>query len=161
DPGAHVVKVSADGWESAESKFNVAEGGSATVPITLKKSAAAPVAAVPGAAPAQPETTPATSSSMANADTGVSSSGSSQKTIGWVALAVGAAGLATGAITGFIALGKHSDLQNSCPNNTCPSDKQSDVDSFHTMGTISTIGFIVGLAGAGAGTVLILTAPKN
>jgi hypothetical protein len=28
------------------------------------------------------------------------------------------------------------------------------------MGTISTVGFIVGLVGAGAGVVLLVTAPK-
>nr|AYC79505.1 hypothetical protein [uncultured bacterium] len=159
DPGAHVVRVSADGWENAEQKFNVVEGGSATVPITLKKAAAAPIAAVPATAQPTTTTAPATDTT-ASADTGVASH-SSQKTIGWVVLGVGAAGLVTGAVTGFLALGKHSDLENSCPNNTCTSAQQSDIDSFHTMGTISTIGFIAGLVGVGAGTVLILTAPKT
>jgi hypothetical protein len=163
DPGAHVVKATAEGYEPAEMRFSVAEGGSANAALTMKKASSVAVAPVPGPAPAGPSTTPApaTSSSMApeNADTGVSTK-SSQKTFGWVALGVGGAGLAVGAITGLLAIGKHSDLKDACGDNPCPADKQSDVDSFHTMGTISTIGFIVGGVGVAAGTVLLLTAPK-
>jgi hypothetical protein len=164
DPGAHIVKASAEGWENVESKFTVAEGGATTVPLTMKKAAAAPIAAAPVPSPAQPASAtagqaPADSMSTAGGDTGVAK-GSSQKTIGWVVLGVGGLGLAAGAVTGFLALNKHSDLQNTCPNGTCPASAQGDVDSFHTMGTISTIGFIVGAAGVATGIVLIATAPK-
>ena len=49
---------------------------------------------------------------------------------------------AVGAITGFIALGKHGDLNDKCPGGTCPASAQSDVDGYKSMGTISTIGFL-------------------
>ena len=167
DPGAHVVKATADGFEPAETKFSVAEGGSAIAALTMRKSAVAagPVPAVvpataPGAAPVAGTTTPSDTAMTGSADTGVSSK-SSQKTIGFVALGVGGAALAVGAVTGLLALGKHSTLQDACPNGVCPAGQQSDLDSYHTMGTISTIGFIAGGAGVIAGTVLILTAPKS
>ena len=89
------------------------------------------------------------------------SGGSPNRTYALVAFGVGGAGLIVGAITGFIAMGKHSDLEGKCPDGKCPADTQSDVDSYKSMGTISTIGFIVGGIGAAAGAVLWFTAPKE
>jgi hypothetical protein len=163
DPGTHVVKATADGWDPGETKFTVADAGTATASLVLKKSAAgatAVVAPVPGPSPTgQPAATPA--SSPATAEVSTSSGGSTQRTLGIVGMALGGASLAAGAITGFMALGKHSDLTNKCPNNTCTSDVQSDVDSYHSLGTISTITFIAGGVLAGGGAVLFFTAPKG
>ena len=39
--------------------------------------------------------------------------------------------------------------------------KQSDVDSYHLLGTLSTVGFVVGGVGAAAGVVLLLVQPKH
>ena len=60
-----------------------------------------------------------------------------------------------------MAMGKHSDLQDKCPNGKCSSDVQSDVDSYHSLGTISTIGFIAGGVLAAGGAVLFFTAPSS
>jgi hypothetical protein len=108
----------------------------------------------PGGAPA---TGPAAGADVSTTP----SNGSGQRTIGLVAMGVGGAGLAVGAITGFMALGKHSDLQDKCPNGKCPADVSSDVDSYHSLGTISTIGFIAGGVLAAGGAVLFFTAPKS
>jgi hypothetical protein len=78
-----------------------------------------------------------------------------------VAFGVGGAGLLVGGITGFLAMGKKSDLDKVCTNGTCPPSAQSDLDSYHSMGMISTIGFIVAGVGAAAGVVLLVTQPKN
>jgi hypothetical protein len=91
----------------------------------------------------------------------VAKSGGSNKTLAIVALGVGGVGIVVGAVTGFLAIGKHSDLADACPGGKCTSDKQSDIDSYKTMGTISTVGFIVGVVGLGAGAVLWFTAPKE
>ncbi len=158
DPGTHTVRAEASGYKPAEATFQVAEGGNAEAKLKMEKSAETPVAAapVPGTQPApQPEQKPADVS----VDTG--KGGSSNKTLAVVALGVGGVGLAVGAVTGILAMGKHGDLESACPNGTCPSDKQSDVDGYKTMGTISTVGFIVGAVGIGAGVVLWLTAPKE
>jgi len=80
-----------------------------------------------------------------------------------VAFGVGGAGLVVGAITGIIALGKAGDLKDQCTagKSSCPPTAQSDIDSYKSVGTISTIGFIVAGVGGVAGVVLLLTAPKD
>ena len=83
------------------------------------------------------------------------------RTFAYVAFGVGGAALLVGAVTGILAIGKHGDLKDACPDATCPSTKQSDVDSYKTMGTISTVGFVVGGVGVAAGAILLLTAPKQ
>jgi hypothetical protein len=159
DPGAHVVRASADGYDPGETKFTVADAASANAALTLNKSALAAAAAPPPTgAPADTGAQPATPPA---GDTGAAPSGGSPlRTVGLVGMGVGAAGLAVGAITGFMAMGKHSDLSDKCPNGKCSSDVQSDVDSYHSMATISTIGFIAGGVLAAGGAVLFFTAPK-
>jgi hypothetical protein len=84
------------------------------------------------------------------------------RTAGWVALGVGAAGVALGAITGIYVAAKHGDLSDQCPiNNTCDQSLESQVNTYHTMRTLSTVGFIVGGIGAAAGVTLLLTTPKS
>jgi hypothetical protein len=77
-----------------------------------------------------------------------------------VAFGVGGAGLVLGAITGGIALGDHSSLSNKCGGG-CPASAQGDLDSYHLMGTLSTVGFIVAGVGAATGAVLLLVQPKE
>jgi hypothetical protein len=163
DPGSHVVKATADGFAPAELKFSVVEGGTATAQLTLEKvssvaasgpASGAPIAGVSPAAGATGSDTVVTST-----DTG--SGRVPSKTIGIIALGVGAAGLATGAITGLMAMGKASDLKDRCVNGACPADQQSNIDSYKTFGLVSTIGFVVGAVGAGAGIYFLATAPKE
>jgi hypothetical protein len=151
DPGSHVVKAEAPGFKPAETSFQVAESGAAEAKLKLEKSADAPVAA----APSQPA--PHDASGPVDVGTGKSS----RKTLALAALGVGGAGLIFGTITGVIAMGKHSDLEGQCPDGKCPNGVSGDVDSYKTMGTLSTIGFIVGGVGVAAGAVLWFTAPKS
>ena len=88
------------------------------------------------------------------------------RTLGFIGIGVGGAGLLVGVITGIIASGKHSDLSSSpCATKPCSSNDattfNSDLDSYHSIGTISTVAFIVGGVAAAAGVVLIVTAPKK
>lgn len=178
DPGKHVVAASATGLITSEATVTLAEGKSESVTLELKPRqaepppvvAAAPAAKPPVAAPvvppiaqvapapippAQPDPTPDQ----------IKGNGSTQKTVGVIALGVGAAGLLMGGITGGLALGKHSDITQSCPDGHCPPDQKSniqpEIDSYNTMGAISTVGFIAGGVLAATGVVLILTAPKK
>jgi hypothetical protein len=145
DPGSHVVRARAPGYKEAQATFQVAESGVAEAKLRLEKD--------PNAAPEPVETKPG----QMNVDT----KSSSNTTLALVAYGVGGAGLVFGAITGLIALGKRSDLEGTCPSDRCPAAAQDDVDSYRTMGTLSTVGFIVAGVGAAAGTVLLLTAPKK
>lgn len=154
DPGPHTVKASAEGYTPAEATFTVAEAGNAEAKLTLEKAPGAVAGA--GPAPSLGGTEPP----PPGADTG-GKSGSGQRTAALVAFGVGGVGLVVGAITGLVAMGKASDLDAACPNGLCPSDKQSDVDGYKTMGTLSTVGFIVAGVGGAAGAVLWFTAPKE
>ena len=62
-------------------------------------------------------------------------------------------GVGVGAVTGLMSWSKTSELQDVCPNNRCPADKQSEIDSTKSLGTIANIAFIAGGVGAGIGVV--------
>jgi hypothetical protein len=149
DPGQHVVRATGDGYGAAEKQLTIAEGGAEKLTFALEPGAAptAPVATATAPTPAPDAPTTAPRSSM-------------QRTLGFVALGVGGAGLALGAVTGILAIGKHGSLSDACKDGVCPPSSQGDLDGYHTVGTLSTIGFIAGGVGLGAGVVLLLTAPK-
>jgi hypothetical protein len=156
DPGTHVVKATAQGYQPAETSFTVDEGASAKAALEMKPDASA------SAAPAGGAVTTTAGGATPGADTqGGAHGGSMQRTLGWVALGVGAAGLITGTIAGILVLSQHSDLSTQCSTGTCDPSHSSDLDSYHTKGTISTVGFVVGAVAAAGGAVLLLTAPKK
>jgi hypothetical protein len=167
DPGTHTVKATADGCKPGETSFTVAEGKEAEAPVKLEKAAGAtagtppPTNPPPGNPPPgnPPPGNPPPSNPPPGADTGTGG-GSTQKTLGFVALGVGGVGLIAGAITGIIASGKASDLKAVCTNGICPASQDGNINSYKTVGAISTAGFIVGGVGIAAGLVLIFTAPK-
>jgi len=166
DPGNHVLHVSAQGYKPADLNFPVTSGSNIDQPILLEKDLSAPppppapapgpatnatpAAAPPGAPPPTAESTPAPSNKGSIAP--------------WIAFGVGGVGLVVGAITGGLALGDHSTLASECGSGSCPSNNskdQSDLSSYHTMGALSTVGFIVAGVGAAAGVILLIAAPKS
>lgn len=148
NPGTHVVKVTADGFKATTVNVNVTEGANADAPVTLEKDVGAPLSS-PAAAPAPgPVDQPP-----------AQSSGSSPWP--WVAFGVGGAGLGLGIVTGIVAMGQHSDLASACKGGSCGPAQKGELDSYHTMGTLSTIGFIVGGVGAAAGVTLLVLRPKT
>jgi hypothetical protein len=76
-----------------------------------------------------------------------------------VALGVGAAGVLAGGITGVMAMGKKSELDDSglCRDGKCAPAAHDDVDSLDTLRTISTVSFVVGAIGVGTGVTLLVT----
>ena len=59
-------------------------------------------------------------------------------------------------------LGKKSTVENNCPDQRCRSQADLDAaDSGKTLSLVSTITFAVGVAGIGAGAVLVLTGGKR
>jgi hypothetical protein len=156
DPGAHVLKVSADGYKPAELHFTVNEGGSVNEPVTLEKAPNAP----PPTTTTTPPPSTTTSTTPPTTTTPPPAASHSMNPLPIVAFGVGGAGLVLGVITGGIALGDHGNLSNKCTNG-CPASESSDLSSYHTMGAISTVGFVVAGVGAAAGVILLLTAPKE
>lgn len=92
--------------------------------------------------------------------TGVAqASGNTRRTLAFVALAAGGAGLLVGGVAGGLALGKRGSLEDSgkCVGDACLPSAQDDVDSLDTLRSVSTIGFIAGGVLATTGVVLLLT----
>jgi hypothetical protein len=156
DPGSHVLHASADGYAAADQNVQVPVGGAVDAPLTLVRAAGAPAVVAPAtAAPpsATPASTPAPAPAPAGSDAATPSSGGSIWP--WVAFGAGGAGLVVGGIAGGLALSKHSDLASKC-NSGCGPAQWGDVDSYNTLGLVSTVGFVVAGVGAAAGVTLLL-----
>ncbi len=133
NPGAHTLIVHAKDREDSSQTISIAEGESKVVRLLVGAPKKA-VAAAPVFGPA-PE-------------------GESRGTSPLVYIGFGAAiaGVAVGTITGLLAFGKASTAKTECPNvNDCSPAGTDAVGSGRTLGTLSTIGFVVGGVGAAVG----------
>jgi hypothetical protein len=143
DPGKRVVRASAPDFEPASQTVSIKEGQEQVVTLVLKRVETRPEAPAPKPVEAPP---PEHHASRVPA---------------WIAFGVGGAGLVVGSVTGIMAISLHSDLSSKCPDDNCPNNLHSDVTRFHTLGTVSGIGFGVAVAGAATGTVLLLTGASS
>jgi hypothetical protein len=158
NPGAHQIKVSV-GAQQIERQVTLKEAEKKRESIDLKASdgaGAAPTTATATTAPS-PSTSAATE---ATADTGGSGS---RKTLAFVALAAGGAGLVVGGVSGVLAIGKRGSLEDSgsCQGDVCLPSQRGDVESLDTLRTVSSIGFIAGGVLATTGLVLLLTSKSE
>ena len=154
DVGSHSVEATAAGHKPFKTSVTVSKDGE-NVEVSVPKLEAEPVARE--AAPAPKPAEPAPVAPKTDGD------GSGQRTVGFIVGGVGVAGLAVGAITGLLAMGKSSDAKASCANDG-PCADRSAVDaseSARTLGLVSTIGFIAGGVALAAGAALVFTAPKE
>jgi len=95
--------------------------------------------------------------------------GKGRRTLAYASFAVSGVGLALGATTGILWLKARDDIKSSCggglvcqPQSETEQERlEADKRRYDTFGTISVIGFGVGLAGAVTGTALLLTQPKE
>jgi hypothetical protein len=76
-----------------------------------------------------------------------------------VAYGVGVAGLGVFGVTGILAINKITDVRSRCQNTLCPPDEGENIDAARTLGTVSTIGLVVGGAGLATGTFLLFARP--
>ena len=144
DPGFPEVSVSAPGYEGFKQTVTVGPGEEKSLEVTLKKLPEAATVPVPPAADAyRPR-------QKSGARRGVS----------YVMLGLGSAGFVAGAVTGGLALRKRSDLSAECVGELCRSSSKKKISTYHLYGTVSAASLAVGVAGLGAGLVLLLTEPK-
>ncbi len=156
EPGTREV-VGRRGSEEVRVKVELAEGEQKKASLVFGASPA-PIPAVPALAPTSepPTSAPASVAPEPTKD------GKLQRTAGYVSLGVGGAGLLFGTVTGIFTMLKDGDLDDGgCRGNECYVDQKSEVDSFNTYRTLSTVGFVVGLVGTAAGATLLLTAPNS
>jgi len=157
NPGARVITASAEGFVPKQLEPTLAEG--ADVELTLElvpvPKPAPVVVVVPPPAP-NPNEQENEQRSKRN------------RTLSYVAFGVSGVGLAVGATTGILWLKARSDIKDSCGSLSCEASTDSEASRYadqqqryDTYGTLSAIGFAVGIAGAATGVTLILLEPKS
>jgi hypothetical protein len=156
DPGQYTIRVqAADAPQPVEQGIALAAGDNKKVTLEITRVPKEP-AKESGAAvdPGYPH----------DGDKG----GSGTRTIGWIAIGVGAASLVGSGITFLLYNGAKSDLEEACGadfENTCPRSKEAErndaVDQGKLMGTLSPVFLGVGVVGIGAGVALLLTSPSK
>jgi hypothetical protein len=144
NPGHHVVIARVVGGGRREATVDVREGASQEVVLALPQQA---VAQTPSSATSAPAPPPPPSRSHA---------------LAWVGFSIAGAGIATGAVTGLLAMSKLNAARTAgCVGNECPPSTYPDLDSAGTFATVSTVGFIVGGAGAALGVVGLLVGGRG
>jgi hypothetical protein len=127
DPGEHRLEGRAPGAEVAEQRIVVREG--VTMPVSLRleplREKVVVVTRGLGLAP------------------------------GLVTLGLGLAGVATGAVTGAMALERVDELEQLCGGFTCPTAALSERDQVTTLATASTASFIAGGVSLAASALLL------
>jgi hypothetical protein len=163
NPGTHVVTATADGFEPATMTLSIAGGQEQTVALALDTPSAAPPPAVHAAGgPASEVKAAKRAALVAPHDDARGSQGSALRPIGIVAISIGGAGLLLGGVTGGLAIATHGNLASECPGGGCASSSgQADLSKYRTMGTLSTIGFVVGGAGIVSGVAFLLATPAG
>lgn len=165
DPGSHIVRATAQGYDSGDVSVDVTEGQREEVVAEVSATGEPTSAAAPP--PQQPAAGSATTADMSTdqmADTGGAPSG--LRTGSYIALGVGVVGLGVGTV---FALGAKSDADEAdklCGGNrsNCEVDEgTSDArkvnklnDDSGSKKTLSIVGFLVGGAGIGTGIALFV-----
>jgi len=157
NPGAHTLEARDAHGRVAAARFELAEG-ERNKPVKLVFAADAPGAAATSTrapseaanAPGTPRTVAAAASNPATDDVGVT------------LLSSAGAGLVVGAVTGWMAASKLSEIRANCVGNHCARSDEAKGDEVETLALVSTIGFVVGGASAGAwGLHVILRSPAR
>jgi tetratricopeptide (TPR) repeat protein len=139
NPGTRQVRAEADGYLPYKESFDVAESETKAITVLLSE-----------APPEKPAEKP-----VVEKDEG---SGNTKKTLGYVSLAVGGAGLVVGTAMGLAARSTKNELDSSCLNNVCSDNERDLYDKGKTQANIATAGFVVGGIGLGLGAFFLLTA---
>ncbi len=149
DPGPHTFRFEVAGQPPFDRAFVIAEGAK----DRQEKIVMGP-----------PASTPAATQATAPGPSVHGSSGSSQRTVGWVIGGAGVLGVAAGSVFGLMASSKWSASQSDCASMTnCPhpSTAVSEHDAAASDGTISTIAFIAGGTAVAVGVLLEVLAPHD
>jgi hypothetical protein len=127
DPGEHTVKVRAPGHEDREYTFSIKEGESRELSLEL-----GPLA------PQKPAT-------------------ASKPVLPWVLLGVGAAGIVGGVVTSVMIDADDKTVADHCVDKRCDPTGLDAANRGQTLLWVNAASFGVGVAGVGAGLILLLT----
>ena len=98
-------------------------------------------------------------------DWAMSSDSSGWRTVGWLAVGLGGAGLISSGALAIVANGKRDGFEDQCPDNVCPlgvpQSVRDDVESYNSLRTISTVGWIASGALMVGGFGLLIALPDG
>jgi hypothetical protein len=173
DPGAHKITATAPGKLPWETQAQATEGKTARVSIPRDlPNAAAPVAAATVTPIGPPATvTPAPQSGVTSASfTSTTESfpppvieerGTTQRTLGWIAMGLGAAGLGVGGAFGISSMSNRDEARQYCNGDVCNAQGIALRADAIRDGNVSTVTMIAGGATLAGGLLLVLTAPRG
>ncbi len=107
----------------------------------------------PGAAKESPTAALAPDSPAPDSQPPKSAESATVSPLVWVGFGIGAVGLVLGSITGGVSFSQAQELQDTCADNTCPSNRQGDVDEMLALAHVSTVSFVIAGVGATIGVV--------
>jgi hypothetical protein len=159
NPGKHRVEGSRGGRLIAE-EVTLAEGQLLALVLHF---ANAPQAQTPSGADGMTGPVPAAPAPVDQGSRTSEDARATRRTLGWVGIGVGTAGLVVGGVAGVLVLSRRSSLDDhGCSDGHCYADQSNRVDAYNQARTVSTIGFAVGGVGLAGGLVLLLTGlPKD
>ncbi|WP_434042470.1 MULTISPECIES: tetratricopeptide repeat protein [Sorangium] len=154
DPGNHTIVARWSDGRQTDATVTIGEGARKVVRLEPPPDTGAPPPATAvSTAPQAPSPPP---------DTASAPSSSGRRTLAFVVGGVGAAALGGSLLTGGLALGTKGDLEEECPTPSQCSERGMSLRSRgQTLTTTGTVLGALGLAGIGAGVVLLLTAPEQ
>jgi hypothetical protein len=147
DPGPRRIAATANGYLPKEISVTMPEGGERAVTLDLETDpGAVPVLLRPEKPKKAPVPPPKPEPKPSNG-------------LAYAAIGLGGAGLAVGAVTGIVALGKRSDLKNKyyCAGSHCDPAAQPTIDAYHRYGIVSGVGFGVGLVSSVIGVWMLVS----
>jgi len=153
DPGAHTLAVVAPERVPSKQEITLREGETREIEL---EPGAPERAQWPTVTESKPQGQPEAPAPPAD-DGG-------RRTMALVIGGIGVAGLAAGAVTGLMAFSAAGTYKDNCNQTTGACQSATGVDaasSGKTLSTISTVSFLVGAAGVGAGAYLWLTSGSN
>lgn len=153
DPGTHTLSAVAPGGAPTQVSFTAAEKQRQKVELVVQAGGKAAPAIAPIVKPEAPHEPPPRESAPSPW----------HARSGFIAGGVGVAGVVTGIVTGLMAGSRYKEAERECPEQHCVQGGAGwdKVESFRTLRTVSTVGYIVGGLGIAAGTTLLLTAPRK
>ncbi|MES1174060.1 MAG: hypothetical protein ABUL62_07000 [Myxococcales bacterium] len=156
-PGSRHIAVSAPGFITQELEEPLKAGEERQLDVDLQPVPEPPPVIVHAPAP-----------KVASTASAAQDRGTGRRTLTYVSFGVAGVGLAVGTATGILWLKARSDIKSACGGLSCAAQndaEQSRYDDdkrrYDTFGTLSGVGFGVGLVGAASGVLLLLTQPTD
>jgi hypothetical protein len=149
DPGRHRVQVTATGYSQGSGEATLQEGETQALSVEIVR--------LPESESAQSRNRPEGAS-----DKAAPLHERRSRTPAYIALGIGAAGIAAGTVFGIVTLAKASSLDKLCPTrSTCPASAQPEIDTSRTTALTSTASFGVGGAALLAGLYFAFRGPGS